>query len=169
MIHGRGVERGAKVGKNSPHDLVNPAILRLLRSPVHFLLSGGTLILTVTGRKSGKRYDVPLNYVPGEDGNLVCFTGKGWSGWWRNVGQDGTPAEVTLRGSRLDATARRIGDAGAVERGLQAFLTRFPSNAKPFGVSLGNGGLPEADDLARAARDDGTVMVRVFVNQAQSR
>ena len=176
MIHGRGVERGgivatnkgAKAGKNSPHDLVNPAILRLLRSPMHFLLSGGTLVLTVMGKKSGRQYDVPLNYVPAEDGDLVCFTGKGWSGWWRNVGSEGVPAEVTLRGSRLDATVRRIEDAAAVERGLRAFLARFPSNAKPFGVSLGNGGLPDPEDLARAARDWGTVMVKISVHQAQS-
>lgn len=54
-----------KASKNSPHDLVNPVIMRLLGSRLHFLFGGGTMILTVTGRKSGKRYDVPLTHVPG--------------------------------------------------------------------------------------------------------
>lgn len=70
-----------KAGKSSPHGLVNPAISRLLGSLLHFLLSGGILILTVTGKKSGRRYDVPVDWVPSGGGGLVCFTGKGWSRW----------------------------------------------------------------------------------------
>lgn len=154
-------KKDAMSGKNSPHDLVNPTVVRLLGSRLHFVLSGGTLVLTVTGRKSGRPYDLPLNWVPSGDGALVCFTGKGWSGWWRNIDSEGTPVSVTLRGDRLRAKARPIADPEAVERGLRLFLARFPSNAKPFGVSLGGGKLPEEGDLARAARDDGTVMVRV--------
>lgn len=104
---------------------------------------------------------MPLNWVPTGDGNLAVFTGEGWSGWWKNVSAGGTPASVTLRGEKLPATARRVEDREAVERGLRAFLARFPSNAKPFGVALGAGKLPDERDLARAARDDGTVMVAI--------
>jgi len=147
-------ENNEKADKNSPHDLVNPGILRLLGSRLHFLLSGGALILTVTGRKSGRRYDVPVNWVPSGDGSLVVFTGKGWSGWWRNVGVEGTPVSVTLRGERLAATARLVEETDAVERGLRAFLTRFPSNAKPFkqGVAARLGPIPLAyrAELGRA-------------------
>ena len=108
--------------------------------------------------RAGRRYDLPLNWVPSGDGGLVCFTGKGWSGWWRNVAPTGTPVTATLRGERLPATARRVGDPAPVERGLRLFLARFPSNAKPFGVPLGAGKLPEEAGLVRAARHDGTVM-----------
>ncbi len=153
--------KNARAGKNSPHDLVNPWISRLLGSRLHFLLSGGTMILTVTGRKSGKAYDVPVNWFPSGDGALVCFTGKGWSGWWRNIDVEETPVAVTLRGERLRATARLVGETGTVESGLRAFLTRFPSNARPFGVALGRGGLPEEADLTRAAADGGTFMVEI--------
>lgn len=156
--------KDGKAGKRSPHGLVNPAVVRLLGSGLHFVLSGGTLILAVAGKKSGRRYEIPLNWVPDGDGGLVVFTGKGWSGWWRNVGVGGTPVSVTLRGEQLPATARLVGDPGTVERGLRAFLTRFPSNAKPFGVAPGPGGLPDEGDLARAARDDGTVMVRIVAD-----
>lgn len=94
-------KKDEKAGKTSPHGLVNPAIVWLLGSRLHFLLSGGTLILTVTGRKSGKRYDVPLNWVPSGDGGLVCFTGKGWSGWWKNVGVEDTwPSSPNTRTPR---------------------------------------------------------------------
>lgn len=154
-------KKDGKSGKSSPHGLVNPAISRLLGSRLHFLLSDGTLILTVSGRKSGRRYDVPVNWVPTGEGVLVCFTGKGWSGWWKNVGVEDTPVSITLRGERLPTTARLVEETEAVERGLRAFLARFPSNAKPFGVALWPGGLPDEVDLARAARDEGTVMVRI--------
>jgi len=154
----------ADAGKRSPHGLVNPAMVRLLGSGLHFLLSGGTLILTVAGKKSGKRYVVPLNWVPSGDGGLVVFTGKGWSGWWKNVPAEGTSIAVTLRGQRLGATARRVEEPENVKRGLRAFLARFPSNAKPFGVALGAGKLPEEASLARAARDDGTVMVEISLD-----
>lgn len=159
-------KKDAKAGKNSPHDLVNPAMVRLLGSRLHFLLSGGTLVFTVVGRKSGRPYDLPLNWVPSGDGHLVCFTGKGWSGWWKNVGTEDTSVTVTLRGERLPATARLVEDADAVERGLRLFLARFPSNAKPFGVPLGAGKLPEEETLVRAAREDGTVMVEISLDEA---
>lgn len=45
------------------------------RSPLRGLIDGKVLVLTVTGRKSGKRYRVPLNYVRDRDA-LICFTGK---------------------------------------------------------------------------------------------
>ena len=154
-------KKDAKAGKGSPHDLVNPWVLRLLGSRLHFVLSNGTMVPTVTGKKSGKGYDVPLNWVPAGDGSLVCFTGKRWGGWWRNVGVDDTPVSVTLRGERVRATARRVEEPEAVERGLRAFVSRFPSNAKPFGIALGRGELPDEGDIARAARDGGTVMVLI--------
>lgn len=47
-------EKDRKPGKASPHRLVNPAIVRILNSRMHFLMSGGTLVLTVTGKKSGR-------------------------------------------------------------------------------------------------------------------
>ena len=142
-------KKKAEAGKNSPHTLVNPWISRLLGSRLHFLLSGGTMILTVTGRKSGNGYDVPVNWVPSGDGDLICFTGKGWSGWWKNLSVEDAPVSVTLRGERLPATAHRVEESDAVERGLRAFIARFPSNAKPFGVALGPGKLPDEGDLAR--------------------
>jgi hypothetical protein len=33
-----------------------------LRSPLHGLLSNGMMLLTVTGRKTGKKYTTPVGY-----------------------------------------------------------------------------------------------------------
>lgn len=72
-----------------------------------------------------------------------------------------TPVTVTLRGERLPATARIVGYPASVERDLRAFLARFPSNAKPFGVGLGPGKLPDEEDHDRAGVAGGAIMVRI--------
>ena len=41
----------------------NSFIAWLLRSPLHGLLSGNTLLITVTGRKTGRPITTPVNYV----------------------------------------------------------------------------------------------------------
>ena len=42
--------------------LSNPFMKAILRSPLHGMISGSTMIVTVTGRKSGKRISPPANY-----------------------------------------------------------------------------------------------------------
>ena len=41
----------------------NPVVRLLLRSPLHGPLDSAVLLLHVTGRKSGRRYVIPVNYV----------------------------------------------------------------------------------------------------------
>src|SRR5215210_6075531 len=127
------------------HRFTDPVVGWVIKSPLHGLLSGGIVLVTVEGRKSGKQYVVPVNYVGDED-TLICFTGKSWSGWWKNVSEEGTPVVVTLRGKELAATAKRVREPEIVERGLRAFLTRFPINAKQFGVGLDANRRPNAGD-----------------------
>ena len=62
---------------------------------------------------------------------------------------------------RLPATARLVEEPEAVERGLRAFLTRSLGNTTLFGVVSGSGRLPNEEDPARAAHDDGTVVVEI--------
>lgn len=121
------------------------------------------------GKKSSKRYDVPLNYIRDGDA-LVCFTGKSWSGWWRNVGEK-TPVSVRVKGRDLPATASLVSEPDAVERALGAFLESFPSNAKQFGVALDADKRPDAQDVARATHGENTVMIRISTDEptAESR
>ena len=43
--------------------LYNPLVLLLLRSPLRVAMSNSTMLLTFTGRKSGRTYTTPVNYV----------------------------------------------------------------------------------------------------------
>lgn len=80
---------------------VNP----LLHSPLHFLLSSQVLLISVTGRKTGKTYTTPVQYRR-EGDSLIIFTQRQRK-WWRNL-QGGASVTLWLRGQSV------IGDASIV-------------------------------------------------------
>ena len=41
----------------------DPLMTLLLRSPLHGMLDKSTMLITVTGRKSGVPYTTPVNYI----------------------------------------------------------------------------------------------------------
>jgi len=115
---------------------LNPLIVGLLRSPLHRIASSGLLVLTVTGRRTGRRYSIPLGYQPLSKDRLVILVSKARrKQWWRNY-IDEADTEVVLRG-RL-----RRGRAVVVAAGTDAFrdhaaitLARLPMLAGQFGIA----------------------------------
>jgi hypothetical protein len=73
----------------------NPFVTWLLRSPLHGLLDGNTLLLTYSGRKSGRAYTLPISYAQRGEG-LTLIT-KQSKTWWKNV-IGGAPVMLWLRG-----------------------------------------------------------------------
>lgn len=91
-------EGGASMGsaERKLYRLLNPVVRRVLGSPAQGLLGDKVMLLAFSGRKSDERYVVPVGYVPvGED--VVCFTGRSWSNWWKNL-TGGAPVVLRLRG-----------------------------------------------------------------------
>ena len=73
----------------------NQVVRLLLLSPLHRLVSRRLALITVTGRKSGRRFTFPVAYR--QEGGLVNVHVV-WPErklWWRNL--RGTEAPVTLR------------------------------------------------------------------------
>lgn len=67
----------------------------LLRSPLHGLISKNIMLLTYTGRKSGKVYTVPVNYVRQSDHlSVVSYRHRTW---WRNL-RGGAPVTLLIQG-----------------------------------------------------------------------
>jgi len=56
----------------------NPVLKAVLRSPLHRLLSRKLMLLTVTGRKSGRRYTLPVGRYQSPDGTFVLSAGGNW-------------------------------------------------------------------------------------------
>ena len=66
------------------------------------------LLLTTTGRKSGERRDVAVNYIPDGDSYIVVASYAGEDrdpAWWRNL-KANPDAEVATAGKRLKIRAR---------------------------------------------------------------
>ena len=76
---------------------LNPLVAAILRSPLHWLLSPGLMLLTVTGRTSGRRYTIPVGYHQTADAVVVMVGEAPSKTWWRNYRAPG-PIELRLRG-----------------------------------------------------------------------
>jgi len=80
---------------------VNPALVLLLRSPVHGLASGRLALVTYTGRRTGRSYTIPVIYRQG-DGEVTIAVGWPESKvWWRNLTGEGGPVQLRVRGREL--------------------------------------------------------------------
>jgi deazaflavin-dependent oxidoreductase (nitroreductase family) len=127
----------------------NNFITWLLRSPLHGLLSSGTMLLTVRGRKSGKPYSTPVDYYE-EDGFIWVLSNKDRS-WWRNL-KGGANVEMVLKGKPVKGTAALELDEKAVKVQLVNYIQHKPYTAKPLGIQMKNK-VPNAEDVSRVAKD----------------
>jgi deazaflavin-dependent oxidoreductase (nitroreductase family) len=115
---------------------LNPLVIAILRAPLlHWLLSPGLMLLTVRGRRSGRRYTIPVGYQ--RDGALliVLVSEARKKQWWRNY-REAQPAEIRLRGRAHTAVAVVIAsDSEEFASRLERSLQRMPSMARVFGVT----------------------------------
>jgi deazaflavin-dependent oxidoreductase (nitroreductase family) len=134
----------------------NPIMAWLLRSPLHGFVSNSMMLITVAGRKSGKEYTVPVNYV--RDDNVLLATSYRRRTWWRNL-RGGVAVTVRLAGQDHQGIAQVVEDDEGVAAHLLAYLHKAPHIAKYLQVRLDPDGQPNREEVARAARE--RVMVRV--------
>jgi hypothetical protein len=92
--------------------IVNPALITILRSPIHGLASGRVALITYTGRRSGREYTIPCFYR--DKGDEVTIP-VGWPErkvWWHNLTGDGGPVRLLVQGHELRGHAIATRDAG---------------------------------------------------------
>ena len=130
-----------------------PAVI--LRSPLHGLMSGRYLLLTFTGRKSGKRYTTPVAYLEEDDAFLMTTD----SPWWKNL-SGGAPVKMRVRGREYEGTGEAVTDGTEVVRVLGRFLQAQPGYSRFVGVKPGVGDRVNPSVLQTAAH--GRVVVRVL-------
>ncbi len=130
----------------------------LLRSPLHSLMSSRLLLLTFTGRKSGKHYIIPISYVQ------VCQTLPLASDrpWWKNL-QGGASVHLWLRGKERTAVAEVLTDEAAVAELYRTILAENPIQGRFMAISPGPDGRPDADDLRRAL-ERGIAVIRLHLD-----
>ena len=123
--------------------LVNRVIRGLLRTPLLSRLVGKRLITVyVVGRKSGRRYAVPVAYTR-HDGTLLIGTEFAWA---RNL-RTGESVQIRLAGRRRSADVEVLTDeTGVVEH--YALMARDDHQFARFNkIGLDQRGNPRPDDL----------------------
>lgn len=130
----------------------------ILKSRMHGLTSRNIVLITFTGRKSGKSYTTPVNYT--QDGNILRITSSTDRQWWRNL-KANPEVELHLRGKAVRGTAQVFEELEEVADELAQHLFIFPQAARFFGVGTLEDGSFNRDDLLKASQ--GRVMVQIRV------
>jgi deazaflavin-dependent oxidoreductase (nitroreductase family) len=130
----------------------------LLRSPLHKMVSGNTMLVTIKGRKSGKAYTTPVNYV--QDQNVIYVTSQKERTWWRNL-RGGAEADLQLRGQNIRVTGEVVEDEPGVVTQLAAYLTKVPQYARFYGVSLNEEGKVNLEDIAKSAKNRVCILFKI--------
>jgi hypothetical protein len=105
--------------------LANPFVRALLDSRLHGALSGRLVLVVYSGRRSGRRFCIPLRYATTADGAVVAVALRPErKQWWRAFAPAG-PATLTLRGVDVSADGQ-VALGAAREAALEAYLGRYP-------------------------------------------
>ena len=109
--------------------VANVPIRRLLSLPFATPLSGRLMLLTLTGRKTGRTYRQPVSYVVDGENLLTPGGGK----WKLNL-REGEPITIRLRGHDVVARPELVRDPDEVERLLHRMVAANPRLASfvPF-------------------------------------
>ena len=130
----------------------NPLVRMLLGSPLHGLLDDSFLVLHLTGRRTGRRYHIPVGYVDMEGKTAVVTVAR-----WRVNLRGGADVEVTLRGRLRPAHALLEEDPASVAVSYQAMIDRigWKKAQRQLGISLPGERAPTLVELNEAAREYG--------------
>jgi deazaflavin-dependent oxidoreductase (nitroreductase family) len=127
----------------------------MLRSPLHGIMSGSTMLITVTGRKSGRPITTPVNYY--QEGNTLWVISNRERTWWRNL-KGGASLKLRLRGQEVNGFGEVLLDEPAVAVQIGEYVRHLPISARSLGVHMQEG-QPDPADLRRLAQE--RVVIRI--------
>ena len=130
----------------------------VLRSPFHGMLSNGMMLITITGRKTGKTYTTPVGYYM-EDGTMWVITSRERT-WWKNL-QGGAKVDLLLNRKPVTGIADVDLDEKSVEVRMVEYLRHVPQAAKPMKIRMEDG-KPNQEDVVTTAKD--RLFVKIKVN-----
>jgi deazaflavin-dependent oxidoreductase (nitroreductase family) len=138
--------------------LMNKTMKFVLRSPLHGIISSYILLITFTGRKSGKTYTTPVSYYRADD-QVAIFT---HANWWKNLRSD-TPITLRVRGRDYRVIAEAVAeDKSAIAEVLAEHLTKSHFDAKFYNVTYDEQGNPKPEEVEKAVET--VVMIRAQLN-----
>ncbi len=126
---------------------VNVPMRAVLGLPFATPLSGNLMLISYTGRKSGKAYRQPVSYA--RDGETLLTPGGGR--WTLNLG-GGRPVRIRLRGRDVTARPELVTDPAEVERLLEVIARENPRAVRFIPIPRRPDGRLDPDALDAALR-----------------
>ncbi|MGI9061358.1 MAG: nitroreductase/quinone reductase family protein [Ktedonobacteraceae bacterium] len=137
----------SRQARQAPPKFINSLIVLLLRSPLHGMVSKSLMLLTFTGRKSGKQFTIPIGYTRQRD-TVNVFTDHGW---WKNL-LSNTAVTLTIKGKKFQGTAEVEHDnTELIAAEMLAFLKLHKGAARAYGVKIDANGEPELATVQEAS------------------
>src|SRR5438093_9524163 len=124
----------------------NPFMRLVLGSRAHQMMSGRLMLLSFTGRRTGRSYTTPVSYV--REGTNLLVPGGG--AWWKNL-TSGT-ARVRLQGTWHVVTPEVIREPVALSAVLGRMLAINPAIAVFTGFRPESSRRPFAKSIERDRR-----------------
>ncbi|MDM4138818.1 MULTISPECIES: hypothetical protein [Mycobacterium] len=127
--------------------LVNPMMGFLLRSPLASLVRNQFMVLSFTGRKTGRAYSIPLS-AHVIDGELYALTGNPWKQNFR----DGGPVQVVYAGKMTAMRGELIRDRAVVSDLLVRCAESYGVQRaqRMIGLKFRDQRIPSRDEFAEA-------------------
>jgi hypothetical protein len=136
--------------------LVNRVVSLLLQLPgVHRIGSADIMLLEVTGRKSGRIYQIPLGYARYQSTVFTTTDDR----WWRNL-RDGAPVRLLLARRWYRGVGQAVLDREMAMNGMRDLVAGCPRYAKWLNIARDQDGHAVAGDLAREL-DNGRIVIRI--------
>ena len=139
-----------------PPQFMNSLVKLLLRSPFHSRVSNTLMLLTFTGRKSGKAFTLPIGYLQ-QDGEVLVFTDHKW---WKNV-QAHPTVGMLIKGKKLQGIAEVVhGEPEVIAKELFTFIEHHPMASRAYNVKLDETKKPIREDVQQAAQRFTLIRIR---------
>ena len=130
--------------------IINPLVVFILRSPLHFLASKNLIFITFQGRKSKKTFNIPVSYHR-EGIDLIALTLK-QNLWWKNL-KSIKRTQITLLGNKEDVSLTIVDqDTKFIKEKMRELIIEKPIDAFFAKVKLDNNRLPLEEDLEEASQ-----------------
>ena len=127
----------------------------LLRRGLMGSMADEIMVITVTGRKSGRQYSTPIGFL--RDGETIIALSRG-SNWFKNAVATGT-AQIEIKGGRRRCSVTPVKDQAERERIFELYKRERAKNfTRLFGVAVD---APEAELKAALATRDFVKMTAV--------
>ena len=126
----------------------NDFVKFFLQTPLHVFL-GNTMLITVTGCKTGRKYSTPVGFY--REGDMLWVISSRDRTWWRNI-KNSAAVSLLLKGKVVNAFAEAELKEEDVKIRLIEYVRRQPLSARSLGIRLENK-IPNAEDIARVAKE----------------